>query len=717
MSVSADDPYLPGGQSMESKVVLATNADGVNSEVNRADEHHREWNRRDTNIRDADNVDTEVGNPQLSASPIDKGRDKTARPRQLVLGQLSVERSPDVPQNVDRSGRSEQLGHRQQDGKKELTSGANMAQQTSSTYQQQTTCAASHIIDGRDVQRLSATQALDRPAKTMSVHDTGDGQDRHDESRKKPSALDKVSVSDAADSDKRTSPSRRSPRSPPRSPSWMRYRDGSSRSSPNRTLSPPMSPSTRYQSSLPDSTLAYCGDPYDGDYFTYAGNYVHEQSLGDAAVTDRVQPMPARTLNDHISSCDDMLEMESLDLATFAAAVANDTAHLTNLSASPTNQDVIPTPPEIASNGSCAADILPEPRPKVIDHQGNKRQKAKPPPTDWSPVTDLSPILDVSPSIEAIEQADMFAQHDAQTRVENRKILSAQDPTQSLKRYEHFDDISMIGNGAARSSDHTEATGDTIVDDICVTNIKSAKEISNERGLGRVAIQGNQHPPTVVPPVAITTVVRPTPDTTSVPSLKTSHRTPDVTPVPSTQMSRQATDPTTVPSTHTSCRTPGSTPAPLTQPSKRSTYSPSGPFTHTTRRTPETRPLPPTQTLHHTPDSTPATVTATSNVTPVRPTQLSRRTADPIETPRRTPETTPVTLTQTERRTPEDVSHTSRRIPITQTQAGPSQEDSKVGGNKMHNSVEETRLSIQVAHGVITKQTACSTSSFPVFMG
>ena len=664
---------------MESKVMLATNADAVNSEASRADESHREWNRRDTNIRDADIIDTEVANPQLSASPIDKGRDKTARPRQLVLGQLSVERSTDVPQNVDRSGRSEQSGKRQQDGKKESTSGANLAQQISSTYQQQTTCAASHIIDCRDVQRLSATQALDRPAMATAVHETGDGQDRHDESRKKPSALEKVSVGDAADSDKRTSPSRRSPRSPPRSPSWMRYRDGSSRSSPNRTLSPPMSPSTRYQSSLPDSTLASCGDPYDGDYFTYAGNYVHEQSLGDAAVTDRVQPMPARKLNDQRSSCDDMLEMESLDLATFAAAVANDTAHLTNLSASPTNQDVIPTPPEIASNGSCAADILPEPKPKVIDHQGNKRQKAKPPPTDWSPVTDLSPILDVSPSIEAIEQADMFAQHDAQTRVENRKILSAQDPTQSLKRYEHFDDISMIGNGAARSSDHTEATGDTIVDDICVTNIKSAKEISNERGSVRVAIQGNQHPQTVVPHVAITNVARPT---------------PGLTPIPSTQMSRKATDPTTVPPTHASYRPPDSTPTPPTQHSMRSIDSSSGPLTHTTRRTPEPRPLPPTQILHQSPDSTPVTETTTSNVTPVQLTQLSRQTADATETPRRTSETKPVTLTKTARRTPEYVTHTSRRIPITQTQAASPQEDSKVGDNKMNDSVDETRLNI-----------------------
>ena len=699
---------------MERKLVLDTNADAVISDVSCADEYHQEWNRHDMNIHDAGIVDTEVGNPQFSVGTIDKGRDKTARPRQLVLGQLSVERSAAVPQPGDRNGRPQTASERQQGGvvgKKGLTSGTNLAEQISSTYQQQTTQVPSRIIDGRDVQRLSATQSLDRPAKTTSLLDTGEGQaspDRHDESRKKPSALEKVSVSDAADLDKRMSPSRRSPRSPPRSPSWMRYRDGSARSSPNRTLSPPMSPSTRYQSSLPDSTLASCGDPYDGDCFTYSGNHVHDQSLGDAAVSNRVQTMPARPLNDQRSSCDDMLEMESLDLATFAAAVANDTAHLTNLSASPTNQDVVSTPPEIAQNGSFAADILPEPKQKVIDHQGNKRQKSKPPPTDWSPVTDLSPILDVSPSIEAIEQADMFAQHDALTRMQDRKTLSAQDATQSLKRYEHFDDISQIGNGAARCSDRTDATCDTIVDDICVTNIKSAKEISNELGSERFAIRSNQLAQTVIPPVTLTNVARPLPDTTSVPSAKTSHRTPDVT-----QASHQTPDPTAVPPTHTSYRTQNPTPAPLTQPPSRSADSSSGQLTHTTRRTPEPRPLPPTQILHQIRDSTPMTVTTTSAVIAVQLTQLSRRTAAPTETPRRTSDMTPVTLTQPERITPEDVTHTSRRIPNIQTQTAPPQEDSKVCDSIMHNSVDETRLNSQVAYGVITKVTMCSTSSFP----
>ncbi|XP_022251150.1 uncharacterized protein LOC106467297 [Limulus polyphemus] len=50
---------------------------------------------------------------------------------------------------------------------------------------------------------------------------------------------------------------------------------------------------------------------------------------------------------------------------------------------------------------------IPTKNLKNIDLQGQKKQKAKPDPQDWSPVSDLSPIMDVSPSVEAAEQEFM----------------------------------------------------------------------------------------------------------------------------------------------------------------------------------------------------------------------------------------------------------------------------------------------------------------------
>lgn len=174
-----------------------------------------------------------------------------------------------------------------------------------------------------------------------------------------------------------------------------------------------------------------------------------------------------------------MLSAHGVDLASFAATVASDTAHLTNLSVSPTNlvvrdgdylditQDGDSISPPSPNYFEDMEEVdLADPTPKSIDYQNSKRQKVRPPPTtDWSPVTDLSPILDVSPSVEKAEQEAMIAQQKRQMAaqdlsdsgieqvpggsVDNNNLTIQGEPKiqMGLKRYHAFEDITKIGNG------------------------------------------------------------------------------------------------------------------------------------------------------------------------------------------------------------------------------------------------------------------------------
>ena len=177
-----------------------------------------------------------------------------------------------------------------------------------------------------------------------------------------------------------------------------------------------------------------------------------------------------------------------MDLATYAATVASNTANLTSLTVSPPNVEtdheknvVRRESPESLESSSPVSptyydnlhygeneeqttdeDIeLADPSQKAIDYQGSKRQKARPPTTDWSPVIDLSPILDVSPSLEEAEQAEMLAQQqEERERQASREDVNyspdhdigslAEGATDTeyayygLKRYEVVEDISEL---------------------------------------------------------------------------------------------------------------------------------------------------------------------------------------------------------------------------------------------------------------------------------
>ena len=207
---------------------------------------------------------------------------------------------------------------------------------------------------------------------------------------------------------------------------------------------------------------------------------------------DKLQTFSAPCVQNLGSSED--VSMDSapvMDVATYAATIASSTASLTSMSVSPTNLSVSSSydseqvsPESMGSTDSSPVspgyydnttpedmeDVeLADPSTKSIDYQGSKRQKARPPTTDWSPVIDLSPILDVSPSVEEAEQEDMLAKQleeferqqsltegldGDEENGENGEISDKSDKSskdsneeesyQGLKRYEIMEDISRI---------------------------------------------------------------------------------------------------------------------------------------------------------------------------------------------------------------------------------------------------------------------------------
>lgn len=335
--------------------------------------------------------------------------------------------------------------------------------------------------------------------------------------KKKPMPLDRKVVADHRDVDRNVSPgkSTKSPRSPPRSPNWMRYRESPPRSPPVRSVSP-KSPTERFPSNYVDLSPTHdeTQRPIQKSAFPFENESDSVSSLVSSlmagtvqdgrVVNDKPPPKPARALNQydfHEDEDDDeedeqhAMAAHALDVASYAATVANEAAHLANMSVSPTNL-IVPEQmdPELLEVSPEQESISPpspnyyeevddievaEPTPKSIDYQNSKRQKAKPPATDWSPITDLSPILDVSPSIERLEHEKMIAEQQrlmgkseigqpgtlSSPSEESRKSLLPKTKTQekmeqrlkeeyhsSLRRYERIEDISALSGDGEQAS-------------------------------------------------------------------------------------------------------------------------------------------------------------------------------------------------------------------------------------------------------------------------
>ncbi|XP_021364815.1 uncharacterized protein LOC110457754 isoform X2 [Mizuhopecten yessoensis] len=164
-------------------------------------------------------------------------------------------------------------------------------------------------------------------------------------------------------------------------------------------------------------------------------------TMGEPFLLKMPESKPCHNLHELDTSHIDLPDTAvAIDLATYAATIASNTANLTQMTVSPTNLQVLPVhehdqispdsqdtestesaspiSPSYYENGSDDMDEveLADPSSKAIDYQGSKRQKVRPPSTDWSPVIDLSPILDVSPSIEEAERVDMFEKQEEERR-------------------------------------------------------------------------------------------------------------------------------------------------------------------------------------------------------------------------------------------------------------------------------------------------------------
>ena len=329
---------------------------------------------------------------------------------------------------------------------RDSTSSSSSYSSSSSSSSASSASSSPPVSKGQEPAAANASGARTKGAKTPSPRSVAESAAAESGSKKKPSALDRVSLAGHHDYDRNQSPSRRSPKSPPRSPSWMRYRESPPRSPPFRSLSPSISPTERFPSSL--------GDPQRSE--DPQGAYVEEYEISldgsdTAFVFDTLGPAegnsnaeslsslyhvpqkPTRLLMDPLG-CAGLLQPSAAEstsplgrdtLASFAASIASDTALLTSLSVSPmveVQRDTVfgfgggggsegyeADRQRIIGQGVALVAELTDPTPKTIDFQNSKRQKIKPPTasTDWSPVSDLSPILDVSPSIERVEQEMM----------------------------------------------------------------------------------------------------------------------------------------------------------------------------------------------------------------------------------------------------------------------------------------------------------------------
>ncbi|PVD25126.1 hypothetical protein C0Q70_15624 [Pomacea canaliculata] len=172
-----------------------------------------------------------------------------------------------------------------------------------------------------------------------------------------------------------------------------------------------------------------------------------------------------------------------MDLATFAATVASNTATLTSMTVSPTailphgatgmssqhpeplSPDSVdstdstssPGSPGYYDNANSTSDDmedmeLADPTSKSIDMGSSKRQKARPPSTDWSPVIDLSPILDVSPSVEEAEQEDMLAKQLEELERQRSREESDMDRDDPDMEDDEDEDVHMVSMSASMSS-------------------------------------------------------------------------------------------------------------------------------------------------------------------------------------------------------------------------------------------------------------------------
>ena len=294
--------------------------------------------------------------------------------------------------------------------------------------------------------------------------------------------------------DPNQSPSRRSPRSPPSSPSWMRYhRESPTRSPVVRNRSPQISPSEKHPMKFFD------GSP--------GSSFSAQEIFADDGLMERREINLSSTLNqamDQTGSIRQELRTDlpsvddySLDLASFAATVASGTAHLMGMNISPPDSDfelfsknVLESSEQLLSRNYFDGYADPSRTEPVEETQASKAAKLIPhETTDWSPIRDLLyPILDVSPSVEKMEQEKMFSENEQRMldEEEDRENLTWTEPHSSetspqntklagLKRCPSFSNIPSLTGLAEPKAEPASVSVLPIEDRFAQDDVTSSK--------------------------------------------------------------------------------------------------------------------------------------------------------------------------------------------------------------------------------------------------
>ena len=251
--------------------------------------------------------------------------------------------------------------------------------------------------------------------------------------KKKPASADRRLANEVIDNEVSHSPSRKSP---PRSPSWRKHKESPPRS-PTYKASPSMSPTEKYPGDLDEDPLQMSGEEVLQKALTEINKLNNRSDKLQVSAADKNRTQKSA----FFFTDDDIYENSDIDLARYAAAVANDTVSLLARDRDDTFElERKPNKPAVV-------------KPATTDSKPNKStiQSVKSEPIITDRISnDLSPIEDVSPSVELMEQTKMLEEQQLQQQSGTGKLHSA---GLSMKRYKSFDNVSGLSLNAVSTAE------------------------------------------------------------------------------------------------------------------------------------------------------------------------------------------------------------------------------------------------------------------------
>lgn len=254
-------------------------------------------------------------------------------------------------------------------------------------------------------------------------------------SRTKPSPLERISH---GDHHQIQTSSRCSPKSPPSSPSWARYRESPTRSPVSRTTrSPQMSPCEKHSAKMIEGMTALSD---------FRDPTLVMTSLEFSGSSPPLEP----NVGGGIDAGGDLEDAEldsCIDLASFAATVVSSTAYLMGMSISP--PEYVPESREDAAAAVPATSAEEGKSENNVESSVSEEQQLElalekiqqnlqchllsSAHDDWSPLRDLYPIVDIASSLEWLERDKLFT---AENEAEFNEFATEVDDVK------HLEDIS-----------------------------------------------------------------------------------------------------------------------------------------------------------------------------------------------------------------------------------------------------------------------------------